>query len=542
MTGQLDRRELERFRQRGGGDPLIGAVINSRYELEGRIGRGGMAIVYLATDRQNGLKVALKIMAGEPDRKRELTERFFREVKAAASINHPNVVEIFDMGTFGNDKLFYVMEYLDGADLSKALGRKGGMDAGRVRAILMQVCEALEAAHSYKDRETGERQPIIHRDMKPENIFLIRKDGKELVKVLDFGLAKVTGKDEKLTRDRDVLGTPTYIAPEQAWSGNCDHRADIYALGVIGYEMLCGMAPFRSADPEERAKILQILLQHRETLPARPSLERPDLDIPGDLEDVVMRALEKDPKKRFQSAREMGEALAGCGSDEEGELPPVTQPASENAARPPKTVEEILGAPPIEEGRGRAARFFRAMLVAGAIGGAALLAYHYRDRIREFIEDVRGAFSETEKPSPVRNPQPPHQPAASTAYEITLESDPQGAMVYDICSGEKTRRLLGSTPLRIALPGGQHSLVLVKRGFQQKEVVVSSEQPGHRLSLTPLRRRPQQQMLAPRQPDGGEAPARGSAVDGGSGGSREEAQEAAPDEDTAPQPETEGSE
>ncbi|HSK04894.1 MAG TPA: serine/threonine-protein kinase [Kofleriaceae bacterium] len=213
-------------------DPLIGQTLAGRYHVERRLGAGGMGAVYLATHDVLEKQVALKVLHGELGRRPELVERFMQEAKAASRIRHENVIDISDFGTTPDGHVFFAMELLDGRDLHEEIAR--ARLAGellpwpRSKRIFLQICGALAAAH---------RHGIIHRDMKPENVYLIEFLGDpDFVKLLDFGIAKLTeveGSDRKLTRTGMLFGTPEYMAPEQARGEPIDLRVDVYAMGCI---------------------------------------------------------------------------------------------------------------------------------------------------------------------------------------------------------------------------------------------------------------------------------------------------------------------
>ncbi len=477
------------IQQLSASDPLGGAIINNRYEIAGRIGQGGMAHIYLAIDKETNSPVAVKILSDNPERSDELTDRFFVEARAAAKINHPNVIEIKDIGTY-KDKTFCVMEYLEGRDLSTYLARREGLGWKRSANILGQVCDALEAAH-----EKG----VIHRDMKPENIMLVMRGGIEQVKVLDFGLAKLTDSTEKLTRENIVLGTPTYMAPEQAWSRDYDKRVDIYALGVIGYEMLCGMPPFKSDIPDDKARTLQVLLMHREKPPQPPRERVPGLDIPDEAEAAILRALEKDPAKRFQSAGEMKEALLARPAKSASQSAPIsralfTQPDADAAEPRWEERNPPWSLPPEQKSFARSlGRAFKRIIIGSLVVAAlAIPAYHYRDAISEFARDVKNRIfpgpgeEAQQQPEPI-TPIPP-QNQTSGAYRAVIESTPRGATVFEISGSSGKRRSLGRTPLEITFQNWENELLVVKGGYYPIRIVVTGSEPEQRVTLRAIPR------------------------------------------------------
>ncbi|MBW2464204.1 MAG: serine/threonine protein kinase, partial [Deltaproteobacteria bacterium] len=217
-------------------DPLLGRVIDGRYRIEKQIGEGGMGVVYLATHTVLGKKLALKILRGEMARDEETVKRFMQEAQAATSIGQQNIIDISDFGQLPDGTTYFVMEHLDGMPLTQLIRDGGSLPMADAIRIVRQIAAALGAAH-----QVG----VVHRDLKPDNVFLIKRGGDPyFVKVLDFGIAKVGGASSKLTKTGMVFGTPHYMAPEQAAGQAVDRRTDVYALGVMMYEMFTGKVPF----------------------------------------------------------------------------------------------------------------------------------------------------------------------------------------------------------------------------------------------------------------------------------------------------------
>lgn len=284
-------------------DPLVGKIVATRYRVIKKLGEGGMGTVYLAEHITIEKKIALKVLLHEYARKADLKERFLREAKAAASIGHENIIDITDFGDTPDGSVFFAMEFLEGSDLSHVVKREGPIPWARAKPILLQICRALGAAHA---------KNIIHRDMKPENIYLIEREGRpDFVKVLDFGIAKVSGvgdTEHRLTRTGMIFGTPEYMSPEQAQGHLPDHRVDIYAVGVIMYELLTGAVPFK-ADT-----FMGILTKHIFENPVPPTQLKPDLQIPVEAESVILKAMAKDRDERFNSLAEMAAAIQGVSN------------------------------------------------------------------------------------------------------------------------------------------------------------------------------------------------------------------------------------
>ncbi|MBL8685058.1 MAG: serine/threonine protein kinase [Myxococcales bacterium] len=273
-----------------------GTLIASRYRIVRKLGAGGMGAVYEAVQEGLGRKIALKVLLAAFAQNAEIVARFQREAQTAASLGHPNIVSVTDFGADGA-QVFLVMEYLAGASLAQVIERERALSAGRAAWIGSQVLSALAVAH---------RAGIVHRDMKPDNVFLTEVSGvRDVVKVLDFGIARFTdahGTNSKLTATGAVLGTPAYMSPEQARGRPVDARTDVYSTGVMLYEMLTGRLPFQATN--YHALLFAIL---EETPPSIASLRA---DVPPGLVSVVERAMARDIDTRFRSADELRVALA----------------------------------------------------------------------------------------------------------------------------------------------------------------------------------------------------------------------------------------
>jgi serine/threonine-protein kinase len=254
------------------------------YKIESKLGQGGMASVYAGTQPVIGKKVAVKVMSRQLCLDPVQVERFVQEARAVNQIGHPNIVDVFAFGALPDGRSYFVMEWLQGETLAARL-RRGWLTIPEAVALMFQICDGLAAAHD---------KGIVHRDLKPENIFLVPvRNRRMLVKVLDFGIAKLLGRrDSRIDRTADgsTPGTPSYMSPEQAKGKDVDHRSDIYALGVCAFEMLCGRLPFIGAD------VVEILYQHIHAVAPAPSTLRPD--IPLQLERLVLHTLEKRADRR----------------------------------------------------------------------------------------------------------------------------------------------------------------------------------------------------------------------------------------------------
>jgi serine/threonine-protein kinase len=277
-----------------------------------------MGTVYSAIHEALEKKVALKVLRAEYSAKPDLVTRFQREAISASRIKHQNVLDVFDFGQLENGCFYLAMEFLDGHDLADELERVQRLDPERALRIELQICKALAAAHG---------KGVVHRDLKPENVFLhLTADGEELVKIVDFGIAQLRSTEDvaksepqrrRLTRTGMIFGTPEYMSPEQAAGKHVDLRVDVYAAGVILYEMLTGAVPFTGDS------FFGVLNAHL-TQPLTPLHSiNPDVSVSAELEAVVTKALAKDPDQRFQSMRELGSAL--LATPEGGAVDPLTR-------------------------------------------------------------------------------------------------------------------------------------------------------------------------------------------------------------------------
>ncbi|RXT15051.1 Stk1 family PASTA domain-containing Ser/Thr kinase [Ammoniphilus sp. CFH 90114] len=280
---------------------MIGKRLGGRYEVEQRIGGGGMAVVYKAHDNLLNRTVALKILRSQFGHDDDFIGRFRREAQAAASLSHPNVVNVYDVGE-EDDIQYIVMEYIEGLTLKELIIQKGKLDVEQAVHIAIQICDALEHAH---------HNHIIHRDIKPHNI-LIGSRGR--VKVTDFGIARAV-TSATITHTGSVIGSVHYFSPEQARGGISGEKSDLYSLGIVLYEMVTGQVPFSGDSP------ISVALKHLQENIIPPRELNPD--IPQSLENVMLRALVKDPLHRYQSAKEMQRDLRTCLNPERLNEPPL---------------------------------------------------------------------------------------------------------------------------------------------------------------------------------------------------------------------------
>jgi serine/threonine-protein kinase len=280
---------------------VIGRIIGSNFRVLKLIGTGAMGHVYQAEQLSLGKMVALKLLRSELMGDEKLIKRFELEAKNASQLNHPNSIQIIDFGR-DRDLLYIAMELLPGVDLGQLILREGPLPLGRIARVMDQVLAALDEAHA---------QGIVHRDLKPGNIMLVSRRGDpDFVKVCDFGIAKAQTSREGagLTMKGLVCGTPEYMSPEQARGEEVDGRSDLYAVGVILYQLVVGELPFTASSP------VGILSKHLAEAPVRPTLRRPGLSLPPLFERAILRALSKDPDERPQTADQMRRELRDAAS------------------------------------------------------------------------------------------------------------------------------------------------------------------------------------------------------------------------------------
>src|SRR5215470_16112855 len=268
----------------------IGSVLDDRYRIEAVLGTGGMGRVYRAEHTKIGKSVAIKVLHSDLHRNREASQRFQREAIASGRLDHPNIVGVSDFGVLDTGACYLVMEVLEGESLGDRLAREKRIHWVEAIEILRGVLYGLRHAH-----ERG----VVHRDIKPDNVYLAHKDGDPVIKILDFGIAKLyagTSDDPASTRAGLTVGTPAYLSPEQACGGEITPKSDLYSATIVLYEMLAGRAPFEDKDP------LAMLGAHVSRRPPSFVEVAPGLDIPRPLEDIVQRGLKKSAADRIGTA------------------------------------------------------------------------------------------------------------------------------------------------------------------------------------------------------------------------------------------------
>ena len=406
-------------------DPLVGTTLAGRYRVVRHLGEGGMGVVYEATHTVIGRTVAVKVLRERHVDRPEVAGRLMNEAKLASSIRNQHIVDIFDFGETSDGRTFVAMELCEGTSFAQVLREGGPLEEKRAARIALQVADALGAAH-----DAG----VIHRDVKPENVFLLPQDGGDFVKVLDFGISKAlrgpgTDGEEgvRLTHTGMVLGTPLYMSPEQArGEEGIDHRVDVYALGIILYETLTGELPFSGSN------YLSVIaeVQHRPVV--RPREMRPDLST--GMERIVLRAMHRDRDARYPSMGALAEDLRHLLAGE----PIPTHPDDAPAAPPP--------AAPRRTGR-------TALIVAGSlitlaalVAGALYVARTGDASPPPSVAASSPSPAEAAQPSPAQSPSTnAPTPAPTSTVIVKIQSTPPGAAILN------GSRKLGVTPQSVEL-------------------------------------------------------------------------------------------
>lgn len=431
--------DLERFRNAERADPIIGKVLNSRYKIISKLGQGGMGAVYLAVHTTLKQEVAVKILNTSLLSDVEAVKRFHREALAASKLTHPNTVRIFDFGEDEDGLLYIVMEYARGLPLSSILYRELRLSPERVVNITKQILGALAEAH---------RHGIVHRDLKPSNIIINNVPGTgEFVKVVDFGIAKIVegSGDTAITKAGGIVGTPTYMAPEQAEGKPVDQRTDLYSLGIIMYEMLTGSPPFLGDTP------ISVMVSHRLD-PVPPMPAEVAYKVPIEMANMIDSLLEKSPDKRPQTA---DEALAMLETSATGDKQTVINTKSQTSPSKKQTTKGMV--------------VLISILTAIFLGGGmGIVLYNFDlfvfsptqiDVESHPEEDVMESFGEkTQDTFEIRR----------EMYKVVrIISNPPGAMVME--SG----RVVGKTPYVAVVNGKTRVLLIRKPGYHDKIVTVS---------------------------------------------------------------------
>ena len=279
---------------------VVGETLAGKYLVDRVLGAGGMGVVVQATHMMLNTRVAMKFLLPQYAHDQRIVTRFLREARAAVSIKNRHVASVIDIGTLESGSPYIVMEYLEGSDLGVVIDAELKLEPTRAARFLLQACQGLASAHAGN---------VVHRDIKPGNLFITRDvDGSEQVKILDFGISKSGGELTDLTSTGAIMGSPTYMPPEQMRSTrNVDHRADIWSLGVVGFEMLTGRLPYEA---ETMTELVAMVIEHD---PPRVRMLRPDVS--EALDEAIAGALVKNPDKRYANVAEFAQALANAVGD-----------------------------------------------------------------------------------------------------------------------------------------------------------------------------------------------------------------------------------
>jgi len=446
---------------------MIGQTVGN-YRITGRLGQGGMGTVYLAEHPGFGRRAAVKLLRPELTRQPQSVQRFFNEARAANAVGHPGIVDVLDMGTLPDGTPYIVMEHLAGESLAARLRRNGRLPPAEAVDVALQAAAALGAAHG---------KGIVHRDLKPDNLFLIpdvQQPGHERLKILDFGIAKLEHQAEPgavHTETGTLMGTPLYMSPEQCRGAReVDHRTDIYALGVILYQMLVGAPPFVS---EGQGELIHL---HISAPPPPPRARNPELT--PELEAVVLQMLAKAPDDRQPNMAVLHHLLmAAIGRRG---VAPATEPGREGPTAPPPGHQMPLqttlagSASALELGKPTRPRRRPWLLAAGtalvvAVAGAVALQLNRTPEPPAPVEPRAAAPAFV--PTPAVTPPPPRM------VNVSFTSQPAGARVVRVRDGA----VLGTTPLQQEWQAerGAEPVRLEKDGYRTEEVVVPLDRGGH---------------------------------------------------------------
>ncbi len=467
------------FSTPGPHDPLLGVVVDGRYRVESVLGVGGIGLVYLCQHEVLEKPVAMKILRREYVAHEDLNERFLNEARASSAIKSPHIVDTIDVGTLPNGTPYFVMEYVDGETLAALLDREGAIALERSVEIARQIAEGLEAAHA---------AGVIHRDLKPENVFLAPGEvpGVPFVKIFDFGIAKVARARKRLTYAGAVFGTPHYMSPEQARGESVDTPSDLYALGVMLFEMITGTVPFDGDDP------LAVMSQHVDRVPPLLAAVR-GAPVPASLEAIVARCLAKDPRDRYASASDLVADIARLDPTELRTQTPsavsnvsISAPvraALDSAAKVQPIRAETLHAHVVSQSRPpktRKTRFIAgALLAAAAAGGAYWLGISERSTTASMSSAPAAApADERDTLSPPRHSLPG---APDTTREVHFVLSPIDAHLFH------DDKDLGPMPVSINVKKGAPLTLTVRRkGYSTRRVVVDGSETRVVIGLVPL--------------------------------------------------------
>jgi len=453
-------------------DAYLGMTLLGQFEIIELIGQGTMGKVYLArqlsVDRTVAVKVLKKKLASDP----QVVRRFHREAKAAARLNHPNIVTIHLVGEMEEDHTPYmVMEYVEGASLEKVCATQGALPVARVLTLAIQIASALAEAH---------RNGVLHRDLKPDNIAVFEQGtARETAKVLDFGIAKILHSDEEmsqLTKTGTIFGTPAYISPEQASGEHLDHRTDLYSMGVLIFRMATGRLPF------EDSSGLEVLVRHIKDRPPRPRELNPS--IPPDLEDIILKLLAKNRDDRFPSADALIEALMRLQSGMSGmfQVASLAQPSTQQI-----TTSQIMSSSVLDDAFPRRKRAWLipvvVLLAFAAVGVGAWWFF-----LRDDGETMTAPAQTPPKDPPatgVMDPEPPMPPpeAMQPALDPPMNAEPPSVVSCDFS-------FVGAVSIRQVCQGRTVDVSLAVENVTRGQYILTIFIPGTSLQTLNIKGTP----------------------------------------------------
>lgn len=448
-----------------------GQTIDGRYAVERQLGEGGMGVVYLCRHTIIDKKVAMKVLRADLARNEEVTERFLNEARAASSIGNPHIIDISDFGRLPDGATYFVMEYLTGTSLAEVVDRHEIVEASRAGDIALQLCEGLAAAHA---------AGIVHRDLKPDNIFLVdRGTRKDFVKILDFGIAKVSHVATKLTQAGQVFGTPHYMSPEQASGADVDLRSDIYAIGVILYELTTGKLPF-DAD-----NFMAILTQHIYKDPPPPSKLKGQPPLLPGLEDVILRCLAKLPSERYQSLQELMGDLREVYAD----VLPIAPDARNSAEYP--TSQLFVRPSSRPQPMPAAHRNTKIYVVIGALAAlfAGTLVWRIAAQLPPSAETNGSASdhsSSSKTPGTHEATLTQHAAASAPAPQATKKAQVVIAVAPLSAHIFHDSKDLGASPIMVDVGAEPITLVARLEGYESKTVVIDGAETKVSIALDKL--------------------------------------------------------
>jgi serine/threonine-protein kinase len=450
-------------------DPYLGTTFDHRYKIELVVGEGGMGVVYLARHKIIDKRVAIKVLRADMAKDREILDRFVQEAKAASSIGNPHIVDISDFGDLPDGSTYFVMEYLDGVSLGELLDRDDQFTVDRVCHIGLQMADGLAAAHA---------GGIVHRDLKPDNVFLVTRGAeKDFVKILDFGIAKVSNAGEtKLTRAGAVFGTPHYMSPEQAAGAPIDHRTDIYSLGVMLYELISGQLPFNADN------FMGILTQHMYKAPVPIRALVPTPDCPPGLEAVILKCLSKKPDARYDSMEMLAEDLERARKGEVplavGEL--MARSGGFNVPHDYFKPIAIMPATPVDSRKALP----RYVWVAGALAAVSLVTL-----IVVKGSNGQGRHVDQAGPPTATMTAPPQATPAPTTSE-TAAPKPEAKKVFLVAYPAEAVAYRDGQPLKMPAvfevePGQQINVEVKAEGYDVQQITIDDTKDSRTVTLAP---------------------------------------------------------